>query len=148
MPPLTPFDPKMGRAERTFREAFARLKVGRPELLPKGTKVTQNNVAREAGVDPSALRRSRFTELVAEIQAWGDAHADDEERKSPRQRLLAVRVRNKGLRERLAEVTQQRDLAAAKVILLEQQLVELTIESERLKALLPSSNVSRMRSKE
>jgi hypothetical protein len=135
----------MGRAERKFREAFARLKIGRPELLPKGTKVTQNNVAREAGVDPSALRRSRFQALVADIQAWGDAHTADEERKSPRQRVLAARARNKGLRERLAEVAQQRDLAAAKVILLEEQFVALTIENERLKTLLPSSNVSSLR---
>jgi len=145
MPPLTLSDSGMGRAERKFREAFARLNTGRPELVQKGTKVTQNNVAREAGVDPSALRRSRFPQLVAEIQKWCDAHADDEERQSPRQRLLAVRARNKGLRERLAEVTTQRDLAAAKVILLEERLVALTIDNERLKTLLPPSNVSPLR---
>lgn len=145
MPPLTPFDPTMGRAEQRFREALARLKGHRPELLPKGAKITQNNVAREAGVDPSALRRSRFPNLVAEIQAWGDVHANDEDRKSPRQRVQAARARNKGLRERLAEVTKQRDLSAAKVILLEEQFVSLTMENERLKTLLPLSNVSPLR---
>lgn len=146
MPPLTPSDSGTGRAERKFREAFTRLNMGRPELVPKGTKVTQNNVAREAGVDPSALRRSRFPQLVAEIQQWRDAHADDEKTQSPHQRVLAVRARNKGLRGRLAEVAKQRDLAAAKVILLEERLVALTIDNERLKTLLPPSNVSPLRS--
>lgn len=145
MPPLTQFDPGIGRAECRFREAFVRLKEGCPELLPKGTKVSQNNVAREAGVDPSALRRSRFPQLVAEIQAWSSADVDGAEQQSPRQRLLTARARNKGLRERLAEVTQQRDLAAAKVILLEERLVALTLENERLRTLLPPNNVSPLR---
>ena len=61
---------KVSKAELKFREAFERLKVGKPDILPKGTPLSQNNVAKEAGVDPSALRRARFPELVADIQAW------------------------------------------------------------------------------
>ena len=45
----------MSKAELQFYEAFIRLKNNKPNILPKGTKVSQNNVAKEAGVDPSAL---------------------------------------------------------------------------------------------
>lgn len=145
MPAPTPFEQPAKTAELKFRDAFARLRNCRPQRLPKGSKLTQNNVAREAGVDPSALRRARFPELIAEIQAWVEAHAEDETQKSPRQRLLAVRGRNRGLRQRLIEVTQQRDLAAAKVILLEERLVALTVENERLKVRAFGSDSSPLR---
>jgi len=56
-------------AEANFRRAFERLKAGAPKVLPLGTPVSQNNVAKEAGCDSSALRKSRFPCLVAEIQA-------------------------------------------------------------------------------
>lgn len=49
--------PQVGAAETAFRAAFLRLKLGKPQVMPKGTPVTQNNVAREAGRDPSALKR-------------------------------------------------------------------------------------------
>jgi hypothetical protein len=60
----------MGNAERAFRDAFSRLKKGTPTILPSSASVTQNNVAREAGVNPSALKKARFPELVREIQKW------------------------------------------------------------------------------
>lgn len=142
---LMPFDPGMGKAERRFREALDRLKVGCPQLLVKGTKVSQNNVAREAGVDPSALKRSRFPALVAEIQQWVEAHGGDDAHKSPRQRVLAARAANRDVRKRFEEFKRRHDLAVARVLLLEERLVELTIENERLKALLPTSNVTPIR---
>jgi len=122
-----------------------RLKAGRPQLLPKGSKVSQNNVAREAGVDPSALRRSRFPALVAEIQRWVEAHHRSDELQSPRQRTLAAKSATRDVRKRLEEFKQRHDLAVARVILLEERLVELTIENERLNALLPVTNVRRLR---
>ena len=60
----------IGKAETAFREAFIRIKKGETHLLPKNTKISQNNIAREAGCDPSALKKSRFPRLVAEIQQW------------------------------------------------------------------------------
>ena len=38
---------KLSKAEIKFREAFERLKVGKPNILPKGTLLSQNNVAKE-----------------------------------------------------------------------------------------------------
>ena len=92
---------KVSKAELKFREAFERLKVGKPDILPKGTPLSQNNVAKEAGVDPSALRRARFPELVADIQAWIESHKDEAPQKSPRQMVLAQRSRNRDLQEKV-----------------------------------------------
>ena len=57
-------------AEAKFRAAFERLKSSMPRVLDAGAAVSQNNVAKEAGVDPSALRKSRYPSLVSEIQAY------------------------------------------------------------------------------
>ena len=42
----------------------------KPTTLPRNTPVTQNNVAKEAGRDPSALRKLRYPRLIREIQKW------------------------------------------------------------------------------
>lgn len=57
-------------AEIQFQKAFERLQAGDTCVLPAGSLVTQNNVAREAGRDPSALRKSRYPNLIREIQDW------------------------------------------------------------------------------
>lgn len=62
-------------AEARFREAFNRLKAGTPQVLKEGARPTQNNVAREAGKHPSALRKERCPELVAEIQSFEEANS-------------------------------------------------------------------------
>ena len=135
----------MGRAERQFREAFERLKQRKPQRLPKGTKVSQNNVAKEAGTVPSALRRARFPVLVDEIQAWISEHREDDAQQSPRQKALAQRGRNRGLRERIDELEAQRDDALGKLVSAEARIVELTIENERLTAQLLPTNVAPLR---
>ena len=59
-----------GKAENDFRMAFERLKNNTPEVLQPNSSVTQNNVAREAGRDPSALKKNRYPFLISEIQAY------------------------------------------------------------------------------
>lgn len=141
MSSITPELDSTGGAERRFREAFERLKQGRPKVLPAGTKVSQNNVAREAGTLPSALRSSRFPELVAEIRVWVGSHADDEPRLSSRQRILSQRKRNRDLRERISELETQRDDALSKLVMAEARILELTMETERLRLVNPSNVV-------
>lgn len=142
----TPFDSgPMGRAEQRFRESFERLKASKSQILPKGTKVSQNNVAKEAGVDPSALRRSRFPKLVQDIQEWIEANGSNDGYQSPRQRILSARSQNRGLRERLVESEARTGLATAKLVSAEARIVELTIENQRPQALLPSTNITPIR---
>lgn len=58
----------MSKAGAEFSQAFERLKSGAPVNVPEGTPVSQNNVAREAGRDPSALKKSRHPQLIQDIQ--------------------------------------------------------------------------------
>lgn len=132
---------KVSKAELKFRDAFQRLKLGRPDILPKGTPISQNNVAKEAGVDPSALRRVRFPELVSDIQAWIDAHRDEAPQNSPRQMMLAQRSRNRDLKEKVKALEEQRDRALGQLLDAQSCILELTLENQRLRAKLPESNV-------
>ena len=132
---------KMSKAELKFREAFERLKTGKPDILPKGTTLSQNNVAKEAGVDPSALRRARFPELVADIQAWHEAHKDEAPQKSPRQMMLAQRSRNRDIQGKNKTLKEQRDNALGQLLDAQALILELNLENQRLRALLPESNI-------
>lgn len=135
---------KVSKAELKFRDAFERLKQGKPDILPKGTPLSQNNVAKEAGVDPSALRRARFPELVAEIQEWIEAHKDEKTTKTPRQMMLAQRSRNRDLKEKYKSLEEQRDKALSQLLDAQACILELTLENQRLRAQLPSSKVTHL----
>lgn len=119
---------KISKAELKFRDAFDRLKQGKPDILPKGTPLSQNNVAKEAGVDPSALRRARFPELVSEIQDWIEAHKDEQTQKSSRQMMLAQRSRNRDLKEKNKALEVQRDKALSQLLDAQACILELTLE--------------------
>lgn len=127
----------MSRAETKFRDAFERLKTGKMELVPAGTKMSQNAVAKEAGVIPSALRPSRFPGLCREIAEWIDEHKDDPTQKSGRQKSLAERNVRRGVRDQLEAMKVQRDLALSKLLSAEAHILELTMEVRRLRALAP-----------
>lgn len=130
-----------GRAEKNFRDAFERLKRNEPQVLARGAKVSQNNVAKEAGTVPSALRASRLPELVAEIRAWVEAHKGEAPLQSSRQKMAAQRNRNRELRERIKELEAQRDDALNKLVLAEARILELFVENERLQVTNPANVV-------
>lgn len=114
-------------AEQRFRAAFERLKDGKPERLENGTPVSQNNVAKEAGCDPSALRKTRFPSLIAEIQHYVESHKG-EVPASTRQQTLKQRRRNRETKETIADLKQQRDMAAGLLADANLLIVELTEE--------------------
>ena len=132
---------KISKAELKFRDAFERLKLGKTDILPKGTPLSQNNVAKEAGVDSSALRRTRFPELVSEIQDWIETHKDEQTQKSPRQMMLAQRSRNRDLKEKYKALEEQRDKALGQLLDAQARILDVTLENQRLRAQLPESNV-------
>jgi hypothetical protein len=111
-------------AEMRFRDAFCRLRNDEPKIMPHGTAVTQNNVAREAGCDASALRKSRFPALVREIQAYVDLR--DSDRPSKHQINAGRRGNRRTLEERLADALLQRDSAQSMVVSANRRIVELT----------------------
>lgn len=112
-------------AEANFREAFERLKIGVPKILSAGALVSQNNVAKEAGCDPSALRKSRFPSLVAEIQNYVAAYGG-ERPESERQKLLKQRQRSRTARETVADLKKQRDAVAGLLVEANAQIAILT----------------------
>ena len=55
-------------AEQEFRAAWQRIKDGKPIRITVGAPATLANIAREAGKDPSSLKRSRYPLLVHEVE--------------------------------------------------------------------------------
>ncbi|WP_373019978.1 hypothetical protein [Thiomicrorhabdus sp.] len=87
---------KYQTAEEKFRASFERLKADKPDRLPKGTKLSQANVAKEAGDHPTALKKDRYPSLILEIQdeisrrkikSDGVKNANDKKRKTDKERL-------------------------------------------------------------
>jgi hypothetical protein len=124
-----------------FRDAFERLKLGKPDILPKGTPLSQNNVAKEAVADPSTLRGTRFPELVSEIQAWIEANKDEQTQKTPRQMMLAQRSRSRDLKEKYKALEVQRDKAPGPLLNAQTCILGLPLENQRLRGQLPVSKV-------
>jgi chromosome segregation ATPase len=118
-------------AEGAFREAFERLKAGRPVVLKAGAGVSQNNVAKEAGRDPSALRKSRYLSLVLDIQAYAEATRQKEE--SANQRRRNAREAQRSLEARLRDLVAQRDDAQSQLLSARRALVDLLLENQSLK---------------
>ncbi|MBE0407902.1 hypothetical protein ACT3TI_13480 [Psychrobacter sp. AOP22-C1-22] len=133
---------KLSKAELKFREAFERLKLNRPKVLPRGTLLSQNNVAKEAGVDPSALRRSRYPELVKEIQIYIEGNKETQVHSSSRQLVLAQRASNRSLRVRIESITDQRDNTLSMLLEAELKIIQLSSENESLKKRLPPVNAT------
>jgi len=106
-----------------------------------GTPVSQNNVAKEAGCDPSALKKSRFPTIVSEIQHWIDSHKEDRQ-PSARQQVLKKRKRNRAAREITADMKRQRDAAVGLLADANLRIVELTEELSLATAQLKETNPS------
>ena len=138
--------PKKG-AEGRLRDAFERLKLGVPEVLPKGSRVSQNNVAKESGSDPSALRKSRYPLLIMDIQEYVDANKD-RELVSERQKLVKRKRKNREAKEVIVDLKQQRDKAVDRIIYANLRILELsqTVDDlrARLEALQPTAQVLRL----
>ena len=132
--------PARRSAADQYRDAFERLKLNRPQLLPKGTPVSQNNVAKEAGSDPSALKKSRFPSLIAEIQSYVEQHAEERTPSLHKVNLLA-RQKSRALRDRIEQVGRQRDQLASLLCEADAKIIELYDRIAELERQLPASNL-------
>ena len=132
--------PARRSAADQYRDAFERLKLNRPQLLPKGTPVTQNNVAKEAGSDPSALKKARFPSLIAEIKTYVEHHAEERPPSLSKVNLLA-RQKSRALRDRMEQVARQRDQLASLLSEADAKIIELYDRIAELERQLPASNL-------
>jgi hypothetical protein len=134
----------MGKAEQAFRDAFERLKKDAPIRIAKGLTLSQNLVAKEAGTDPSALKKARFPSLVAEIQRWV-ANSEKAAPASKRQSELRQREKNRSLREQINDLKIQRDAVCSRLLEADAKILELTLELEKFRASPLPRNVTRLR---
>jgi hypothetical protein len=130
-------------AETRFRRAFERLKNGTARILPRGLPVSQNNVAREAGCDPTALKKSRFPDLVREIQAHCKLRESDQV--AAREKAKKLRASKKSAKEQLSDMKRQRDHAQSILVSASLRILELTEQVHGLEMQLENaSNVKRL----
>jgi hypothetical protein len=100
----------MSKAEDIFRQAYERLKSNTPINLPKGTRVTQSNVAKEAGKHPTALKKDRFPVLVLKIQDYIrkqeiDHDVDNKKKELRKQRMIKEKYADSKIeRDRLISI--------------------------------------------
>ncbi|NMW22985.1 hypothetical protein HFP05_00765 [Rhodanobacter denitrificans] len=127
----------VGDAEKLFQDAFERLKSDKPTQLPRGTPVSQNNVAKEAGRDPSALRKSRYPRLIRAIQKWIEDNGNaPRNRTSSASLIKGTRDKNRELKARIEELTKQRDKAMARLVIAEESILDLHRRLQDYKARL------------
>src|SRR6266851_1893462 len=102
------------------------------------TAVSKAETAFCEAFDPSALRKSRYPALIAEIQRWLATNRPQAP-VSERQTLLSQRKRNRSLNERIEDMKMQRDSLLVEA---DAKILELTLENARLRAQVPSSKVT------
>lgn len=131
-------------ALEAFYAAFNRLKEDAPLVVPRGTAVSQNNVAREAGCDPSALRKSRYPDLIEDIKCFILESSKSQPVSTTRQKLKR-RLANRSLRYEIDALKSERDLAMSLLLEADSRILELFVENERLRAHQPKANILPMR---
>lgn len=116
------------KAEVLFREAFQRLKENKPINVPAASKVSQNNVAKEAGKHPTALKKDRFPLLVMEIQSY----IESQEEKAV-ERTKAADNRSRTDKQKLKDYKSQVDKMASVIEAMHNHIETLEQELEELK---------------
>lgn len=96
-----------------------------PETLPTGTRISQNNVAKEAGCDPSALRKSRFPLLIMEIKEWIRTHTDEQSVSKQKNHLIR-RNKNRDTKKHISDLKKQRDNAVGMMVDANLRILELS----------------------
>lgn len=125
-------------AEERFRQAFYRLCADKPLRLPKGSAVSQNNVAKEAGTGPSALKKKRYPSLCSQIQAKV-AEYDKSKPKTKNQELVSARSKNNDLLKELLFVKEDRDYQVSLKLYAQHMVLALTKELDELKNSTPNN---------
>ena len=123
---------------KRIRLAIVRLEKGQPKVVEKGRKVSVAAVAEEAGVSRALIHKD-YPDLMERIR--GNANkAIQRQRDEKHEKLKEERFKNRQLREKIVDLTEQRNELASKNATLE-------LENRRLSAILESKNVRVFRGK-
>jgi len=115
----------MARVSRQaeLRAGFERLKSGDVENVPQGTPVTQNNVARETGMEPSSFKKSRYPLLIDEIQRYISDTSQVASKSPGKPKAPKPKPDDDML---VKNAIAERDLAVSKLMIAQVRIIELT----------------------
>lgn len=104
-------------------------------LVARGTRVSQNAVAKEAGRDPSAFKLSSYPEEIAIVKAYIKANYQATS-SSITHRLKASREETKKAKNSNDSIVQQRDTALIMLSQAHVTILDLKNENTKLKKLM------------
>lgn len=123
---------------KRIRLAIVRLEKGQPKVVEKGRKVSVAAVAEEAGVSRALIHKD-YPDMLERIRGNSNK-AIQRQRDEKHEKLKEERFKNRQLREKIVDLTEQRNELASKNATLE-------LENRRLSAILDSKNVTVFRGK-
>jgi len=130
--------PSESDTHKRIRLAIVRLEKGQPKVVEKGRKVSVAAVAEEARVSRALIHKD-YPDLLERIRGNG-SKAIQRQRDEKHEKLKEERFKNRQLREKIVDLTEQRNELASKNATLE-------LENRRLSAILESKNVTVFRGK-
>lgn len=130
--------PSESDTHKRIRLAIVRLEKGQPKVVEKGRKVSVAAVAEEAGVSRALIHKD-YPDLLERIRGNSNK-AIQRQRDEKQEKLKEERFKNRQLREKIVDLTEQRNELASKNATLE-------LENRRLSAILESKNVTVFRGK-
>ena len=123
---------------KRIRLAIVRLEKGQPKVVEKGRKVSVAAVAEEAGVSRALIHKD-YPDMLERIRGNSNK-AIQRQRDEKHEKLKEERFKNRQLREKIVDLTEQRNELASKNATLE-------LENRRLSAILEGKNVTVFRGK-
>lgn len=130
--------PSESDTHKRIRLAIVRLEKDQPKVVEKGRKVSVAAVAEEAGVSRALIHKD-YPDLLERIRGNSNK-AIQRQRDEKHEKLKEERFKNRQLREKIVDLTEQRNGLASKNATLE-------LENRRLSAILESKNVTVFRGK-
>ena len=130
--------PSESDTHKRIRLAIVRLEKDQPKVVEKGRKVSVAAVAEEAGVSRALIHKD-YPDLLERIRGNSNK-AIQRQRDEKQEKLKEERFKNRQLREKIVDLTEQRNELASKNATLE-------LENRRLSAILESKNVTVFRGK-
>jgi len=131
-------NPSESDTHKRIRLAIVRLEKGQPKVVEKGRKVSVAAVAEEAGVSRALIHKD-YPDMLERIRGNSNK-AIQRQRDEKHEKLKEERFKNRQLREKIVDLTEQRNELASKNATLE-------LENRRLSAILESKNVRVFRGK-
>ncbi|MGO1750068.1 MAG: TetR family transcriptional regulator [Marinobacter sp.] len=130
--------PSESDTHKRIRLAIVRLEKDQPKVVEKGRKVSVAAVAEEAGVSRALIHKD-YPDMLERIRGNSNK-AIQRQRDEKHEKLKEERFKNRQLREKIVDLTEQRNELASKNATLE-------LENRRLSAILESKNVRVFRGK-